>query len=118
MSFKLTKIEKKETLRHYWRMRAWAKKQEPEEYPLDSEMCYEIGETWFQDDCFLCLKYGKVLVNGDTCVSCPLAINHQKCFYQNSLWDKIYRSKTWREWIENVNNFIKMFLELPVEERI
>lgn len=111
----ITREELKDTLRHYWRMRQWAKKQDGKNFAYFRTMYNEIGEAWLGVDCFLCRKYGigKIV---DQCENCPVHENGENCIkVENSLWSQINYSENWDQWIEHVNVFCDWLIKLPRE---
>jgi hypothetical protein len=89
---------KEESIKRYEEKISWAKTQNPDEKPDRKKMYNAIGYCWFIG-CLYCIN--------DCCDECVLNMNLKCC---NGLWDKMFVSSTWREWIdyaEQVLQYIK-----------
>lgn len=107
MSKNITHEERKQSLRHYWRMRKWAKGQPENKWPSMGQMRDIINEAWDGGYCLLCKNYGRY------CNMCPLILNGYGCNNTGSLWRKMLTSKTWTEWIKNATEMARVIMRLP-----
>lgn len=117
MAKEITKEELKKSLRHYWRMRRWAKKQKDTKTQLvfSVTMNRAIDECWGAYHCILCSTY-ITCYSINVCSSCPLHLNGYTCKYANSVWSKLAHSKTWKEWVINSTAMARVIMRLPREE--
>lgn len=95
---------KQQTLEHYDRMIEWAEKQPPNNGSFFAEMKESLGESWFGDNCPYCQKnYDKN--------KCELnSIDNNCCNCCNGLWEKMYDTVVWSDWIiaaKKVREYIK-----------
>jgi hypothetical protein len=118
MSKYITDEELKKSLRHYWRMRFWAKHQPPDDYPAMAEMISHIYEGWYSNDCFLCEKYNiKVFKDlPSSCKGCPLFENDFPCTF-GSVWHSLAISLSWEVWIHRATAMAELIISLPREKK-
>ena len=90
----------KEAIKHYDRMIAWAKKQNPDRKVVlknesdSTEMQEKLGEDWYATYCPLCQQ------NKDICESCPYNKKYGFCGGMGkNAWFKLRLAKNYREWI-------------------
>lgn len=110
----ITREQLKESLRHYWRMRKWAKWQDGNECPNVDYMEDVINEYWYDGDCALCQEFRSH--GGTECGECPLFVNGFGCTEHDSPWSKMDKSKTWTEWIENATEMARVIMKLPRQQ--
>ena len=115
MAKEITREELKKSLRHYWRMRKWAKKQDFRETPDWDIMEEKLGETWSSEYCILCEGYGNEYIK--TCPGCPLYENKKGCVCDDdSAWRQMQLAETWEEWITACANMAIVIMKLPREK--
>ena len=113
----ITKEELKQSLRHYWRMRKWARHQNPYDMPNRDIMDQAIEETWDGCYCVLCKTYSNRLDH--SCRPCPLLVNGFGCNdsgENNSIWLSMGYCNTWAEWIIAATNMAIVIMKLPREK--
>jgi hypothetical protein len=117
MSKEITKEELKQSLRHYWRMRKWAKKQDGRTKINQLDIEEDIGESWDGEFCILCKTYGVFCASyGVFCDCCPLYLNDHDCNEIKSPWIKLNASKTWGQWIKAATEMARVIMKLPREK--
>jgi hypothetical protein len=95
---------KQEAISHYDKMITWAKKQKHDKGVVKGEMLSDIGEHWGGDFCEYCTEF--------VCSKCPLSKEQHfppRLVCCDSLWGKMTRAKTWRDWIyfaEKIREYI------------
>lgn len=108
---RLTKKQKEllqDVKEHWYRMLKWAETRNRQIKVRSFYMKRYLRESWYKDDCAFCRKYYY-----DNCKECPIKIVTGKKFCLGTNWDKIERSKTWQEWIENTKIFIQFLDDIP-----
>jgi len=104
----------KNSIEHWKRMIKWAKKQNKEHSVYQFSMKKIIKESWFTDDCKLCIKFKSDLRG---CGDCPLDEKYGRCTNSNSgnAWSKVNASKKWGMWVKKAEIMLKQ-LESLLEE--
>ena len=102
----------RESLKHWFRMRRWVRKQDPIFFKNYSVMEDKIGESWHSEYCELCniyfndLKYSEKYSEEESCTMCPLYKIGKCCWLIDSHWYNVAIAQTWGEWLENSNEMI------------
>jgi hypothetical protein len=113
----ITREEKKESLRHYWRMRKCAKGlTEWDDYYSSwnmNAMENAIGENWEGEFCILCKNYFNW---GSDCIDCPLTPVGCGCNDDDSPWHNMSAAHSWPEWIEAATEMARVIMRLEVRE--
>ena len=108
MGKRITKAELKGCLRHYWRIRKWAKAQNPNDHPSSPLMFNSINEDYSGGSCVLCVSYTK-----RGCRFCPLNLNGHYCGKSNEPYKKMVYVKTWKGWIFYATKVAQTIMNLP-----
>ena len=106
MAKEITKTELKASLRHYWRMRKWARNRHGS--PDIDQMELLLGEGWDSDHCILCENYGD-------CYICPLGENGHIC--GDTEWNSMDCADTWDQWAEGATVMAEVIMKLPREKK-
>ena len=88
---KQTKEAIEDSISHWKRMIAWAKKQDGSVIVVLEDMIVAIHESWWGDDCALCTLYG------GSCDDC-IAYSTELC---GAIWNRVNCSITWSKWVKN-----------------
>ena len=108
MAKHITTEELKSVLRHYWKMRNWAKHQSPNSLAVMLSMKENIGEHWGGRYCVLCNQHFST-----HCKECPLFMAGHDCNNRFSVWRRMDRSFTWGIWVVNATEMANVIIELP-----
>ena len=110
----ITKEENKVSIRHYWRMRKWAKTQDQHLIiPNEPDMFIVIGESYCAEDCILCENNTTTQY---VCGLCPLYQEGYGCNQVGSPWRKMSYSSNWGTWIINATIMAMIIKRLPEEK--
>jgi len=125
MDLKKKKLNKavKESLKHYDRMIAWVKTQNPAD-KINRLLMYDaIGEDWFDESCPICAEYA-IKDNARSylvCADCPLAMKFDYCgslhmpnksiskTWGINRWIFMNKAKNWDEWLTHA---LAMYLQI------
>lgn len=107
---KYSNPQKDKALAHYYKMKAYALTQPPDDMPNPEKMENAIGEDWYGSFCPYCITFNK---DTEYC-NCELAPNNlcdggSNCC--DGAWFKLHRSKTWKEWLERVDKVIEYIVK-------
>ena len=97
----------KDSIKHWERMIAWAKKQPKLYMAHPDDMKKAIGENWGKDYCTLCTRYYKAC-----CYFCPLAKKHGSCIDNGNHFVKVSFSYRWGDWVKNAKIMLKQLRSL------
>ena len=115
----ITREELKGSLRHYWRMRKWARTQDPEHFVDIDLMDEKLEECWCSEYCSLCVNYRSGKWSGQIyirrCEDCPLQLAGFKCEEDDAPWHIMASSMKWKEWIVNATKMAQVIADLPRE---
>jgi len=100
----------KDSIAHWERMIAWAKKQPKKDAPSGEVMETAIGEHWGNKYCALCKEYLGI----GTCRDCPLAKKYGECgsYSYNNAWYFVAGSRMWGEWLKNAERMLEQLRSL------
>ena len=95
-----------ESIAHHKRMSAWVRTQDETDKASLEVMGYELKEDWTAEYCALCKLY-------EECDECVLAKKYGDCTYSDTnAWNKLYKAKTWQEWLIHDEEMIKQLESL------
>jgi hypothetical protein len=98
-----------ESIQHWQRMRAWVARQPQGERPVAQHMIRAIGETWYRDDCALCM----IKPGADCYPACPMSRamyaderSYSCCCAPRAPWLAVHEAETWADWLEAADRLI------------
>jgi predicted RecB family nuclease len=100
---------KKDAIKHYETMLAWAERQPADEYVHPSNMEEEISTSWTSRYCPYCKFWdGCSSTRHENCELAVIPKNREadiRCC--NGLWDVLTIPQTWGEWVVAVKKVLK-----------
>jgi len=93
--------------RHWFRMVAWVKKQDPTGQPSYNKMRRGIGECYGDEDCALCEDF-----LADDCEECPLFAAGYRCLNPHSPYMAVVSARTWQEWLVAADGMLGALAEI------
>lgn len=109
MGKEITPLELKHSLRHYWRMRQWARQQRNLKRSFYAKMVQDISESWLSNDCILCRHH-----RGYSCkTKCPLSLNGHNCQDDDSVWSQLSASLNTYQFAINATRMARIIMKLP-----
>ena len=104
---------KEETIAHYDRMIKYAKSKWFGVFRKvdQSDMEFDINESWFGPDCPYCRAFKGRLVNRKSKIKCPLSNDFAttECGGEccGGRWETMASAKTWKEWVRRAEDVVE-----------